>query len=255
MARAIFGSLSTEDTQKRLEEKLKRTDATTKARQDANKLLRGVGAEIQPRKRVAPAQTRKKKKGKIIKIDPNVKPVTGTPSPVVAIVEGLRSAFAKAKGGAETTVAKVKEAAQSSNEKKGGKTVEIRTTAPKLPVGAQGPLPNLLNRRRAAKARKINLGGTRSDRSRGGRERPPLIPGDTRTPEQRELLAKQQRRVEPKKKSSLAKRALVAGAAGAVAGAKIARGISTGKAFSQATRNAQKAAAAEGIKRRKGGKL
>lgn len=236
----FFGSVSPADTQERLDAKLKRTDALTAKRQAANKILRGTNTDIQPRKRVAPAQTRKKKRGKIIKVDPNVKPIGSPVAPVAQIIEGLRGAFEKARAGAgkakETTVAKVKQAAEASNEKKGGKTVVVRNAPPPLPVGAQGPLPNLLNKRRAAKARKVNLGGTRSDRSRGDRSRPALIPGDTRTPEQRQLLAKQVRRPDKDKKSSLGKRALAAGVAGAAAGARIARGVSTAKAFSQASR-------------------
>jgi len=246
----FIGSVSVADTQKLLEEKLKRTDALTARRQAANKILRGTNTDIQPRT--------KPKKKKVIKIDPNVKPIGGTPSPVIAIAQGIRSAFERAGRAGKQAGAKVKEVAQATQ--KGDKTVvplgakpsrnpfkkQTANTVKVKPLkgfeklakregvpqsqtlnqargvrpGQSGPLPNLIRKRRAAAARKINLGGTRSDRSRGGRERPPLIPGDTTD---KVALAKRVKtQAKRKKRSRLAGR-VAGGLIGAATGFQAAK--------------------------------
>lgn len=125
MARTVFGSVSVEETRKRLEGKLKRTDALTKARQDANKLLRGTNTDIQPR-RVAPPQTRKKKPKKIIKFDPNVKPIAPTLGPVgviTSIADAFKRSRAKAAQVATAGKEKFKAITVASAAKPGDKTI------------------------------------------------------------------------------------------------------------------------------------
>jgi hypothetical protein len=210
----FFGSISVADTQKRLDKELAARDAQTASRAARNKEQRNTGSVVRAEsKAVAPKSTKKRKKGTIIKVDRNVKPITGTPSPVVAIVQGIRNAFAKAKEGAAKVGEKVKEVAVSSQ--KGDKVVDPTAKRPPLPVGAQGPLPNLLNKRRAAKNRKINLGGDRAVAGRSrSRARPPLAPKGNKITGTPRSGAK-------KKKTKLG--AIVGGIAGATAGVRIAQ--------------------------------
>lgn len=216
----FFGSVSVEDTQKQLAKKFGKRDASESARVKANSLLRGDKSDIQPRAKAA-VQTVAKKKPKIIKIDPNVKPITPTLGPL-GIVTSIKDAFvsARKKAGAAAAAGKkavasvpgkVRAAAERENAARDGKTVvplkvkrpsiftkptgdsvkvvpqqgfekladeqgvpQVQTfnQARGIKPGDAGPLRNALNKRRAAKAREVNLGGNRSDRSRGGRVRP-----------------------------------------------------------------------------------
>jgi hypothetical protein len=133
MARTFFGSKSVEDTRQMLEADLARQVSNDTSRQKANALLRGTGSEIQSRKRVAPPQTKKKKPQKIIKVDPNVKPIAPTLGPVgmvTSLVDAFKGAKKKAKQVASAGTAKFKEVTAASAAKPGEKTVVPLTAKP-----------------------------------------------------------------------------------------------------------------------------
>jgi len=155
---AIFGSVSVEDTQKRLSKKFGARDAAEAARIKANALLRGDKSDIQPRAK-APVQTKRKKPRKVIKVDPNVKPVGAPVLPVATIAQGLKNAFSAGK-------AKIKQAGVDANAKIKGRTI-VPGQDSSLPGKRGLTLPQIVKlKSNAKKARKVNLGGTRSDRSR-----------------------------------------------------------------------------------------
>lgn len=202
----IFGSNSVEESQKILAERFAKKKAAENARIKANALLRGTKTDIQPRKKVKKDKSRgtiaKREAAPKIKIDPNVKPIGAPVAPFAQVLEGIRGAFNRAKTfrvrdlaegnerGAGGTKFKfrdlpkiVKEQQQAKSREaakdQGNKIIDPETVKErvikqrKLPGQiTRAPLPTAISRRKAAKARKVNLGGSRSDRSREGRERP-----------------------------------------------------------------------------------
>jgi len=284
MARTFFGSVSVEDTRKKLEERLKETDALTAERQATSRVSRSTATEDRATtKATVPKSTKKKKKGKVIRVDPNVKPIGRSVLPITAVVESLRSAFERFKSGAKAGAskgkqvaqaipgkvkeagAKVKQAAVASAAKPGEKTVVPLTVKPSrnpfvlntpenvkvvplkgfeklaeeqgvpksqsfnrargVQVGDQGPLRNALAKRKAAKARKANLGGSRADRSDARSRQRPSLRSASPTPEQKEALAKipTQQQVKAKKKRETLAGRVVGGVVGAGLGIAAAR--------------------------------
>ena len=286
MSHKLIGSHTVEESTKIFAERAKARDAVSRARRDANKVSRNTVPDApdtatnrglpQPK-----AKVKKPKKQKVIKIDPNVKPIGRSVLPVAAVVDSLKSAFERFKAGAKAGAskgkqvakaagAKVKQAAQAGAAKPGEKTVvplKARRTrnpgtilfrgrndprqvvvtpqkgfeklaeeqgVPKKQsiqqfrgqkVGDRGPLLNALAKRKAAQARKANLGGSRADRSDARSRARPSLRSASPTAEQKEALAKipTQQQVKAKKDRSKLAGRVVGGLVGGAIGVGAAR--------------------------------
>lgn len=279
MAHKLIGSHTVEESTKIFSERSKARDELTAKRRAANLVSRNTiqDAPDTSTNRGLPqpkAKVKKPKKKRVIKVDPNVKPIGRSVLPVAAVVDSLKSAFERFKSGAKAGAskgkqvakagaAKVKAAAQKAAAKPGERTVVPLTAKPSrnpfvkntkenvkvtplkgfekladeqgvpqsqsfakargVKVGDRGPLLNALAKRKAAQNRRLGLGGSRADRSRGGRERPPSAPGDARTPEQKSRLLKKKRRPDKNAKPSNIAGRVAGGIGGAAIGVAAAR--------------------------------
>lgn len=284
MGHKLIGSHTVEESAKIFAERAKARDAKTAERRARNLVSRDTlpSAPDTATNRGLPqpkpkAKVKKPKKKKVIKIDPNVKPIGRSVLPVAAVVDSLKSAFAKftsgakagaskAKEGVKTAGAKIKQAAVASSEAATDKKTVVPLTAkPTLnpfkkntrenarvvplkgfeklaeeqgvpqsqsfnkargvKTGDRGPLLNALAKRKAAQARKANLGGDRSTAGRSRTRARPSLKSASPTPAQREALAKipTQAQVTKKEKSAKTRQRVISGIVGGAIGVAAAR--------------------------------